>query len=747
MLRMKIAACALLLLAKLSFAAESDPCAATPTTSDVQLSLSLKGGQSVFRQGEVIPLVMSSTATAPHHYWANSNGFTQYCLEPIAPDPTEAHQKQRGFDGGGIFSWQELGEKPSITEAALNRRYRLGTGHYVVYVVSLAVWHPASPGEKTAPNMPEDGHISDIVRSNKVEFDVRPASSTWQHQQVEEAVATLMGHASMEDFKRAAEVLRVLDTKDSIRTLVKMLGFPRPNDWLDGELSEGLYASTHRQLAIDSMSKEMAAPETAINGNYFETLIELREDSERLDDAAGDGADPNAAQQRWKRQNERRQVLTKEAVDEAVAALPHKLGAARAITAEAVLRESEKDAALLQSLRPVLIAAWKDLPTTTQQDLIVWHWQLIDGPEMLPALRGIVAQTPPENRTASEEMRNTALRRIYEIDPEEGRRLILRDLLNTNANPTPELVKRLSPEEIAQAVPAALERIGNNQARALDFDLLDHFAGPDALGSVQAILDATVGKQACDPQAKLLRYALRVAPDYGAEQVRAAMKARKETGCYHTLLEDLREQLPAAQQTAIDALDDEDAEVERSAAIALRRWGTAEAEQPLWERMKRLHDEWVGRGQELHAPWELDSPGSNANAMEQALSSAILRGNGWMIRREDLTHLQGLLLNEYERRQIGFVDLDSEKQPIAITPVWNGDLEPTFQMLQYLDLTDEQLAAKLRQYPRGRKFNWLIWQSDQAPDPPSKAKQDAEFEKLRAVAAENGMEMVEVTQP
>jgi len=376
----------------------------------------------------------------------------------------------------------------------------------------------------------------------------------------------------------------------------------------------------------------------------------------------------------------------------------------------------------------------------------VWHWQLIDGPEILPALRGIVAQTPPASGSGLAETRNTALRRIYEIDPEEGRRLILRDLLNTNANPTAELVKRLSPEEIAQAVPAAIERIGNNQARALDFDLLDHFAGPDALGSVQAILDASIGKQACDPQAKLLRYALRVAPDYGAQQVRAAMEARKETGCYHTLLDDLREQLPAAQQTAIDALDDEDAKVEISAATALGRWGTAEAEQPLWERIKRLHDEWAGRQRELHGPWELDNPGSNANAMEQALSSAILRGHGWMIRREDLTRLQGLLLNENERRQIAFVDLDSAKQPIAITPVWNGDLEPTFQMLQYVDLSADQLAAKLRQYPRGRKFNWLIWQADQAPDPPSKARQEAEFEKLRAVAAENGMEMVEVTQ-
>ena len=102
MLPIKTAACVFLLLARAGWAVESDPCAARPTTSDVQFSIAVKGGQTVFQQGEAIPLVMTTTATVTHRYWADSRGAKQYCLEPAAPDPMEAHDKRRmmqSFDG------------------------------------------------------------------------------------------------------------------------------------------------------------------------------------------------------------------------------------------------------------------------------------------------------------------------------------------------------------------------------------------------------------------------------------------------------------------------------------------------------------------------------------------------------------------------------------------------------------------------------------------------------------------------
>src|SRR5208283_3371178 len=103
----------------------------------------------------------------------------------------------------------------------------------------------------------------------------------------------------------------------------------------------------------------------------------------------------------------------------------------------------------------------------------------------------------------------------------------------------------------------------------------------------------------CGNQPKILRYFLRVAPEYGAEQVRAALAMRKDNGCYKYLLQALGDQIPAAQQSAIEALDDSDPDVVQDAVIALGRWGTADAEAPLWARLERLHNEWAGRESEI----------------------------------------------------------------------------------------------------------------------------------------------------
>lgn len=96
----------------------------------------------------------------------------------------------------------------------------------------------------------------------------------------------------------------------------------------------------------------------------------------------------------------------------------------------------------------------------------------------------------------------------------------------------------------------------------------------------------------------MLRYFLRVDPGYGAAQVAASLRTRKDTGCYKFLLQGLGDELPKAQQSAIDALDDPVAEVARGAAQAPGHWGTADAEAALWPR---FHEEWAGREDELRS--------------------------------------------------------------------------------------------------------------------------------------------------
>jgi hypothetical protein len=57
---------------------------------------------------------------------------------------------------------------------------------------------------------------------------------------------------------------------------------------------------------------------------------------------------------------------------------------------------------------------------------------------------------------------------------------------------------------------------------------------------------------------------------------------------------------PKTERIAIDALNDPATDVVRSAAEALDRYGSREAEGALWIRLEKFHEQWRDRADELH---------------------------------------------------------------------------------------------------------------------------------------------------
>jgi hypothetical protein len=405
------------------------------------------------------------------------------------------------------------------------------------------------------------------------------------------------------------------------------------------------------------------------------------------------------------------------------------------------------DPALAPVIRVALIAAWKDLPAETQEELIQYRWPLIAGPEMLPILRAIVAAPPPPNRTNLAMTRDAALIHINELDPAAGRALILSDLQNVKAGPSMEIIKLLPREDIASVLQPAIERIGQNNARELDYELLDHYADASALGLVQTAFEGQLGKWPCAPQSAMLRYFLRVAPEYGAQQVRASLSARKETHCYIYLLQGLGDQLPPAQQSAIDALDDPDAELVQDAVLALGHWGSADAEGALWAKLRRFHQEWAGREEQLRATPDYRSPASRAAALEEGLVFAIGRGSNWICQPDKLARLAELTLTYSQRQAIeGWIKAWNEG-PALIGSTWFPEDKPTFSVLQYGALTEDQLRAKLAQLPRGTQLLWQFWPPGQIAPPVTMEKQEAVYERMRAVAQQYGIALGKANHP
>jgi hypothetical protein len=759
------------LFASACFAVQPDLCSRTSTTTDVRVTLALPSDHNVFQTGEIIPLTLSFTSTAKGRYWADDRNYDRsgrleiehYCLEPEAPEPLQSYFAVGAYMGGGLFSTRALDTTLFPAHADLNEYASPAPGHYRLYVISDRVWRAPDPHEETPY-----GRISEIVRSNAIEFEVRPASAQWQQQQLQDALAILAnapetkpGPTKLDDPVRlAARQLRFLNTRQSTQQLAKLFSGRGDGESYGWEFAFGLFGSPYRQLAIDSMRKEFAAPGHAITADFLETLVRLQITADpawEIPESFSSESHPDdkAISDFSQRRRSHEQELIKAESDDLLAALPRKVGRARALTALGLLSSRSTDApfspALADELRKALVASWKDLPADTRNRLIQYEWPLVAGPEMLPVLLGTITQPPPPARTDAAMARDAALRHIYELDPTAARSLIVADLKNRNAEPSLALLKLLPPEEIAPAIQPAIQRIAHNDARDLDFALLDRFADASVLGQVQAAFEPNLGKWACAPQSSMLRYLLRVAPEYGATQVTASLQARKDTHCYSSLLQELGDRLPPAEQTAIDALNDPDPEVIQDAVIALGRWGSSAAEPALWTRLERFHQEWSSHPDDLRSTPDYRDPGARAVALEQGLVSALAGGTGWLCMPEKLAELRGLVLTSANRQQIDTLLEPWKHQPFLINPIWAPDWisgqETTFNLLNSSSMTDDQLRAKIAEFPKGTRLAWQFWQPGQITPPVSMAKQEAAYESLRAIAEEHGIALEKANDP
>jgi hypothetical protein len=708
--------------------------------------LALKDGREVFQEGETIGLVLSFTSTTKNRYWADVRNYDRsgrleierYCVEPEGPDPLAAYFRF-GAVGGGLGTTHALDATPFTAEAELNEWRSPGPGRYRVYAISYRVWRPPDPNEQTIY-----GHIAETVRSNAVEFIVRPATAKWQREQLQNATETLLGQTSPDDARRAARGLRFLNTKDSTRQLAKLFwGLnQQPGGW---DLMFGLYGSPYRQLAIDSMRAEFAVPDHAITNEFLQTLVGLEESADpSWDLPAADPSHPEAVQAFWRRRQAHTRDLMKAEMQSVAAALPHKTARARALTLHGLLMQAGDDPELSQLIRPALIAAWKDLPISTQEDLIQYRWPLIAGPEMLPILRRILTDPPQPAHTTLAMQRDAVLLHINELDPALGRTLILRELENVNAQPSMKTIELLPPEDIAVALKSVVDRIARNNAREVDYELLDRYADASALPLVRPVFEQEPGIQACQP--RLLRYVLRVDPTYGATQVNAALKAKNEAHC-HVQFQSLGDRLPPAQQSAIDALDDPDPELVQDAVLSLGFWGTADAESALWARLERFHQEWAGRAEQLRVTPDYQSPGSRGAGLEEGLVYAIGRGTNWICPPDKLARLEELVWTNHQRQQIESWIKAWKGSPTLIGTSWFPEERPTFSVLQYGGFTEDQLVAKLTQFPRGTQLLWEFWQPGEIAPPVTMAKQEAVYERMRAVAEKHGITLGKANHP
>jgi hypothetical protein len=265
---------------------QPDPCSvAVAQPSDISLQLSLKNGQNVFREGEIIGLVAQYSSPTDKKYYLNTrnydrngrlDGMEVFCLEPtMGDDPLSDYFNGVMISmGGGLSAEETASDKPYTVNLELNEWKSLPPGSYRLRILSHRVVAP------TKGNSYEPNALQIPLRSNDVEFQVVKADSGWQGEQLAAAESALdSSGATDEDAKHAVRVLRFLGSEAATRELARRFwsGNEQPFGW---DLKFGLFGSRYRTAAIERMKDALKNPQHPVTQEFIQTLTTLEMQSD-----------------------------------------------------------------------------------------------------------------------------------------------------------------------------------------------------------------------------------------------------------------------------------------------------------------------------------------------------------------------------------------------------------------------------------------------------------------------------------
>jgi hypothetical protein len=123
---------------------------------------------------------------------------------------------------------------------------------------------------------------------------------------------------------------------------------------------------------------------------------------------------------------------------------------------------------------------------------------------------------------------------------------------------------------------------------------------------------------------------------------------------------------------------------------------------------------------------------------EVALVSAIGQGPNWLCSDDKIADLLDLVWTK-ESRQLIAGWPKSAAGRATIMPQWYPADKPTFSVMQYSSLTEDQLKAKVTQFPEGTELVWQFWKQGEISPPVGMGKQEAVYDRVRAVAERHGV--------
>lgn len=572
--------------------------------------------------GEAIRLTLSFTNTGSevrgldlaNYDRAGRLHIDRYALDPEGVDPLRDYF-DRGLVGlGGLRRTETLSERPTEVQRTLNEYIQIRQpGRYQLRVESARV----------------EGVL---CASGPIELVIRPADAQADAMALERARTLMRGRE--ESQREGLRQLRFLQTEEAAQTMVRLMArTPGPEDAginvLEGfllDLAFGLYGSPHREAILDAMDAALAVPDAQISPLFVDTLVRLRAQQERPGYLPQYPTEPES-QRRWRRLETTYQEHRREIRERVCGRLLDGLGdkeARASDVAVATLLELNLRAssAVTNRLQQEIGTRLPNFAPTSQTRFLRDRWRQVVDPALVPALQAIA-----DADGSDPNVRTLALRRLMELAPEEGRRRIVAELgrhpLRLGYAVREQPLLPLGP------VPALDEVLATGVERHdHEFDLrarlLAQYGSPAILERVRAV-QARHPRGSDTAEGALLAYLARVDARAGQDliaRVRAADTVLKQGVLANELAAAMEyDRAPSIELALIAMLRTEAPHAITTAARALQKHGSARGKEALFAALAR-------------------SPSDPQ--VEDALTSALLRGRGWVLTEAERTRLDEL---------------------------------------------------------------------------------------------------------
>lgn len=668
--------------------------------------------------------------------------YELFIVEPkqAIQDPLQLYYNSiAAFMGGGLTSFEFLTVSPTIIHLNLNEWIRFERpGTYRVSVVSSRV------SDSSVSSHPAAEPIE--VKSNWIELSIVPPDPSWQQQELAKIRQVLKNGitastAAPDEARQAALTqLRYLGTEAAASELAKNLR--GEDNHTDFECMFGLIGSPHRDAGLEEMNRLFESPDFPITQMFITTMSILP-------------LNPAEAPQSLRTEMEKNR---KELNERLINVLPHKQGKALAVTLDTVLSslDTKTSAEIRKQLIPELIGAFKSLSINQQIDWLEYRWDAVKDARWVPTLQTIALQYKdyPELRVMdayqSLQLSGTALTRWYDLDSSGAREAVMNEIVRPKprygANILGLLPEKTLPEVQRQLAQHFLAT-SNYEIEGNIASLLFRYADSDVLPDVLGKVTENVGKWACDPQSKMLAYILRVDPETAEPLIERAIAARgpQSNACRHSILTEIGalQSDPVLEHLAVKSLNDQDPEVSNNAAVYLGNFGSASAEQPLWDRYEAWSREWGGRDKELRFVYAGENPNIWQAALGENLARALASGFGWLSDETKLRRIEALAIGPNITQNVQNAVKAWLERPVTIrcTPTGFSPKPLSCIVAQYELHSTKDLETKIGQFPRGTKFAWSPSEFSSSIDLAKTYKEISDF------ASQNGIQLQPAPTP